>query len=169
MTLSHVYVPWLFHMCMCHDSFTCVCAMTLSHVYVPWLFHMYDATCQHVWHDAFIGIGWRRLIGSPKLQIILHKRAPKYRSLLRKMTYKDKGSYESSPPCISCPMVLFPTILFKEKMVSFQVVSVFSRGIDLLREALGSWNRRHWALEALNSAHELNASLFKSSFQEPIA
>jgi len=44
--------------------------------------------------------GWRRLIGSPKLQIIFHKRATKYRSLLRKMTYKDKGSYESSPPCI---------------------------------------------------------------------
>ena len=43
--------------------------------------------------------GWRRLIGSPKLQFIFHKRATKYRSLLRKMTYKDKGSYESSPPC----------------------------------------------------------------------
>jgi len=45
------------------------------------------------------GTGWRRLIGSPKLQIIFHKRATKYRSLLRKMTYEDKGSYESSPPC----------------------------------------------------------------------
>jgi len=43
--------------------------------------------------------GWRRLIGSRKLQIIFHKRATKYRSLLRKMTYKDKGSCESSPPC----------------------------------------------------------------------
>jgi len=45
------------------------------------------------------GTGWRSLIGSPKSQIIFHKRATKYRSLLRKMTYKDKGSYESSPPC----------------------------------------------------------------------
>jgi len=45
------------------------------------------------------GTGWRRLIGSPKLQIIFHIRATKYRALLRKMTYKDKGSYESSPPC----------------------------------------------------------------------
>ena len=44
--------------------------------------------------------GWRRLVGPPKLQIIFHKRATKYRSLLRGMTYKDKGSYESSPPCI---------------------------------------------------------------------
>jgi len=38
------------------------------------------------------GTGWRRLIGSPKLQIIFHKRATKYTSLLQKMTYKDKGS-----------------------------------------------------------------------------
>jgi len=45
--------------------------------------------------------GWRRLIESPKLKIIFHKNATKYRSLLQKMTYEDKGSYESSPPCIS--------------------------------------------------------------------
>ena len=43
--------------------------------------------------------GWRRLIGSPIWQIIFHERATKYRSLLRKMTCKDKGSHESSPPC----------------------------------------------------------------------
>ena len=46
-----------------------------------------------------LATGWRRLIGSPKVQIIVHKRAMEYRSLLRKRTYKDKGSYESSPPC----------------------------------------------------------------------
>jgi len=38
----------------------------------------------------------------PSLQVLFHKRATKYRSLLRKMTYKDKGSYESSPPCTTC-------------------------------------------------------------------
>ena len=43
--------------------------------------------------------GWRRLIGSPKLQIIFSRSVTKYRSLVRKMTYKDKGSYKSSPPC----------------------------------------------------------------------
>jgi len=52
--------------------------------------------------------GWRRLIGSPMLQIILHKRAIKYRSLLQKMTYKDKGSYESSPPCSRLPKNIGP-------------------------------------------------------------
>ena len=41
-----------------------------------------------------------RIRESPKLQIIFHKRATKYRSLLRKMTYKDKGSYGSLPPCL---------------------------------------------------------------------
>ena len=46
--------------------------------------------------------------GSHELQIIFQKRATKYRSLLRKMTYKDKGSYESLPPC---------TLLFKAECV----------------------------------------------------
>jgi len=52
--------------------------------------------------------GWRRLIGSRKLQIIFHKRATKCGALLLKMTYKDKGSYEFSPPCSvfsDCPVV----------------------------------------------------------------
>ena len=51
-------------------------------------------------HIHIYTTGWRRLIGSPKLQIIFHKRATKYRSLLLEMTCKDKGSYESSPPFI---------------------------------------------------------------------
>jgi len=49
---------------------------------------------------AHFATGWRRLIGSPKLQIIFHKRATKYRSLLQKIAYEDKGSYESLPPCV---------------------------------------------------------------------
>jgi len=43
--------------------------------------------------DMTRSTGWWRLIGCPELQIIFHKRATKYRALLRKMTYKDKGSY----------------------------------------------------------------------------
>ena len=34
-----------------------------------------------------------------KLQINFHKRTTNYRALLRKMTYKDKEFYGSSPPC----------------------------------------------------------------------
>jgi len=43
-----------------------------------------------------------QIIFHKKLQIIFHKRATKHTSLLWKMTYKDKGSYESSLPCIEC-------------------------------------------------------------------
>jgi len=37
------------------------------------------------------------LIGCFKLQVIFCKRATNYRALLRKITYRDKASYESSP------------------------------------------------------------------------
>jgi len=70
--------------------------------------------CVHVWviqRSPFVyacishrNAGWRWLIGSPKLQIIFHKKSTKYGSLLRKMTYKDKGSYEPWPPCIAICM-----------------------------------------------------------------
>ena len=43
--------------------------------------------------------GWRRLIGCLKLQVIFRKRATNYRALLRKMTCKDKASYDSIPSC----------------------------------------------------------------------
>jgi len=43
--------------------------------------------------------GWRRSIGCLRLQVICRKRATNYRALLRKMTWKDKASYRSSPPC----------------------------------------------------------------------
>ena len=72
---------------LCRQISTHVCIFVIC----VWCIH----TCVYI-----CDTGWRRLIGSPKLQIILHKRATKCRSLLRKMTYKDKGSYESSPPCI---------------------------------------------------------------------
>jgi len=92
-----------------HDS--CLCVWHDSLICVRWIIDMCDVTHSYVGHDSsaratslmFTCVtytGWRRLIGSPKLQIIFHKRATKYRSLLQKMTYKDKGSYESSPPCI---------------------------------------------------------------------
>jgi len=61
--------------------------------------------------------GWRRLIGSPKLQIIFHKRATKYRALLRKMSYKDKGSYESSPPCRDWPHIFYCRVIWQFPLI----------------------------------------------------
>jgi len=46
------------------------------------------------------GTGWRRHIGCLKLQVIFRNRATNHRALLRKMTYKNKASYYSTPPCI---------------------------------------------------------------------
>ena len=52
--------------------------------------------------------GWRRPIGCLKLQVIFRKRAINSRALLRKITYKDKASYGSSPPCnIDCTCKYF--------------------------------------------------------------
>ena len=48
----------------------------------------------------FTCIGWRRPIGCLKLRIIFRKRATNCRALLRKMTYEDKASYDSAPPCM---------------------------------------------------------------------
>ena len=48
--------------------------------------------------------GWQRLTGCLKLQVIFRKRATNYRALLRKMTYEDKPSYASWPPC-TAPML----------------------------------------------------------------
>jgi len=95
-------------------SFVCVssmwysyhlCRCTMCH---KWYMHHINDT-NNTWSVPCISVhhlyvahhtGWPRLIGSPKLQIIFHKRATKCRSLLRKTTHKDKGSYESSPPCM---------------------------------------------------------------------
>ena len=41
--------------------------------------------------------GWQRPIGCLKVQVIFRKRATNYKALLRKMTFKDKASYGSSP------------------------------------------------------------------------
>jgi len=58
-------------------------------------------TCTvHCFVFKYIDTGWRRLIGCLNLQVIFRKRATNYRALWRKMTYKDKASYGSSPPCI---------------------------------------------------------------------
>ena len=50
---------------------------------------IHDHKHQHV-------TGWRRLIGCLKLQVILRHSTTNYRAVLRKMTYEDKASYDST-------------------------------------------------------------------------
>jgi len=46
--------------------------------------------------------GWPRPIGCLKLQVIFCNGATNYRALVRKMTYRDKAFYWSSPSCREC-------------------------------------------------------------------
>jgi len=87
----------------------CVCVCVYVFVYVCVSICTYVCVCVCVCGRVSAGVyvcvysprtGWRRLIGCLKLQVIFCKRATNYRALLRKMTYKDKASYESSPPHI---------------------------------------------------------------------
>ena len=50
-------------------------------------------------------------MGCLKSQVILCKRVTTYKALLLKMTYKDKASYETSPPCRILTKCMTCTIL----------------------------------------------------------
>ena len=77
-------------------------------------------------------MGWRRPIGCLKLQAIFRKRATNYRVLLQKMTYKDKASYESSPPCITMSnlrMEWLRLVGSLKQQVSFAEYGLFYRAL----------------------------------------
>jgi len=102
----------------------CNCGITDRHTYIyiylfcrallqkrPIIVSRHTYICRHTEDIAtFVGTGWRRLIGSPRLQIIFHKRATEYRSLVRKMTHQDEAFYEYSPPCIWMSQNLLPNV-----------------------------------------------------------
>jgi len=126
----------------------CLCVRTYVHTYV------YVYACMHVSEYACIQniscallclpcTGWRRLIGSHKWQIIFHKRATKYRSLLREMTYKNKGSYESSPPCIehvskcmTCALLCLPCTGWRRLIGSHKLQIIFHKRATKYRSLL---------------------------------
>ena len=56
----------------------------------------HDVVCMYLLHA-----GCRRCTGCATVQVSFRQRATNYRALLRKMTYKDKASRASSPPCTS--------------------------------------------------------------------
>ena len=77
--------------------------------------------------------GWRRLIGSPKLQIIFHKRGTKYWSLLRKMTYKDEGSYEFRHPVhVFWERIQNKCLRFKNRSLLQNIVSFIGLFWDMI-------------------------------------
>jgi len=52
-----------------------------------------------IWKDLQSSGGTERPIGCLSLQVIFRKRAANYRAPLRKTTYQDNASYDSTPPC----------------------------------------------------------------------
>jgi len=106
----HIYI----YMCVYIHVYIYICRYTRTHITTP--IYTYSLFSKHY---SWPCTGWRRLIGSPKLQIIFHKRATKYRSLLRKITYKDKGSYESLPPC-----TLHPSTAVSPQLHSHEIPSI---------------------------------------------
>ena len=84
-------------------------------------FHITSRTIHVTISTSTHNTGWRRLIRSPNLQIIFHKRATTYRSLLWKMTYKDKASYESSPPCTHNQIIIQRRITHNEVSSLFRL------------------------------------------------
>ena len=81
-----------------------VCVYIYIYIYTYMIHGKYEVRRRQekssdILHTFVLSTGWRRPIGCLKLQVIFCKRATNYRALLRKMTYKDKPSYASSPPC----------------------------------------------------------------------
>jgi len=75
------------------------CHVQMSHVTYEWVIVLKNLKIVH--GTTYTATEWRRPIGCLKLQVNFRKRATNYRTFWRKMTYKDKASYRSSPPFIS--------------------------------------------------------------------
>jgi len=129
-------------MCICVDYVTYPHIHTYSHTYGVHCTYIHmcacSIMCKSISNKLYVSFakepyihidvrmcgcstGWRRPIGCPKLQVIFRKRANNYRALLPKMTYKDKASYGSSPPCIVVehPILIYVYLLFilREKII----------------------------------------------------
>jgi len=90
----------LFPLCIWICVYVYINIYMCTYIYIYALLWAEEKVCVCVCVCVCVGVRWvlclaewRWLVGSPKLQIIFHKRATKYRSLLRKMTYKDKGKW----------------------------------------------------------------------------
>ena len=98
--------------CKISEDFSCL----LRTSYFPWIIYVYiyisyTCICCHCAIPcAALSTGWRRLGGCLNLQVIFCKRATNYRALLWKMTYEDKASYDSTPPCTRLSASLTPCV-----------------------------------------------------------
>ena len=134
---------------MRHDSF----------IYLTWLNETCGAPHSHLWHTAnTCDTGWRKPIGCLKLQVIVCKRASNYRALLRKMTYKDKASCDSTLPGMT-PVYVQWIIFLREAWLIHGIhlthVNVWRAACIPLALCEYMWYKIHviWRLFTCNASH----------------
>ena len=74
-------------------------------------------------------------MGCFKSQVVFRKIGIHYRALLRKMTYKDKTSYDSMPPC---------SVLSVSGLVVDSITERWGAGVEtqkMVRGEIGGWGR----------------------------
>jgi len=100
-----IFTPELRIQCVLHRLGLSVCVeIDMCAMIHPWAVHL-GCLCRLVLSVCVkIDTEWQRCLGYLKLQVFFRNRATNYRTLLRKMTSKDKVSYGSSPPCM-CAMI----------------------------------------------------------------
>ena len=95
-----------------------------AHIHANIYFIRHD-TCTLLKRISDVSTGWRRPIGCLKLQVIFRKRATMYRALSRKMTFRVKASYDSTPPCtgwrrpIGCPRL---QVIFHKRATNYRAL-----------------------------------------------
>jgi len=87
---------------MSHEWISCVLCIGLHSLY------SYETCVHYIYRIPLRPVsttGWRRLTGCLNLHVNFRKRATNYMVLLRKITYKDKASYDST---LRCAFIVFP-------------------------------------------------------------
>jgi len=92
---SNIHISITMYIHCSQSTHTCI---TIEYTYINHNVHMHESRSNiHILYTY--STWWPRPIGCLKLQVISRKRVTNYRAHLRNMTYKDKASYGSSPPC----------------------------------------------------------------------
>jgi len=98
-TYLYLHFNVYIHMCMYIIQFyNSIESQYTSYMYKYIYVHIYIYISMHIHICVYISFHSTTL-SKVKLQVVFCKRATNYRALLREMTYKDKTSYWSSPPC----------------------------------------------------------------------
>jgi len=87
---------------------------------------------------------WQRCIGGLEWQVSFRKRATNYWAVLREMTYQDKASYGSSPPCTSL-------LISIRKRTAYMIWLFCGKRLVKIRHPSSRWQRhiscpRRWVI-----------------------